>query len=137
VFDSLLNQARSMLQNSEPQEVADATREHVAQTDPDTLAEHLTQGAQGMDGGALATLGQTLLGALGQHGSDPAQAQDAGVQTDAAANGDRENVMALIAHAAQNPAALRDAAVQLVERDPQILTKLPGLAQGVLAKLGG
>jgi hypothetical protein len=135
VFDSLLNQARSLLQNAQPQEVSDATREHVDQTDPGTLADHLTQGAQGMDGGQLAALGQTLLGALGRHGQDEAKVAEAGVQTDAAASGDQENVVALIQHAAGNPQALRDAVVQFVQQDPQVLTRLPGLVQGVLGRL--
>lgn len=137
VFDGLLNQARSMLSSADPQQVADATRDHVDQTDPGTLADHLTQGAQGMDSGQLGGLAQTLLGALSNHGHDEATAQDAGVDTQAAQQGDQGNVIALIQHAQQNPAALRDAAVAYVQQNPQILQKLPGLLQGVMGRLGG
>jgi hypothetical protein len=126
-----------MLQNTDSQQVADATREHVEQTDPGTLADHVAEGAQGMNSGQLGMLAQTLLGALQKAGQDEETVQNAGVQTDAAASGDQQNVVALIQHAAQNPQALRDAVVQFVQHDPQVLTKLPGLAQGVLGKLGG
>ena len=132
-----MNEARSMLGSADPQQVADATRDHVDQTDPGTLADHLTQGAQGMDAGQLGSLGSTLLGALANHGHDETQAQDAGVDTQAAQQGDQGNVIALIQHAQQNPAALKDAAVQFVQQNPQVLQKLPGLLQGVLGRLGG
>jgi hypothetical protein len=135
MFDALINQARSALAGAEPADVADAARQHVEETDPATLRQHLTDGAQGMDTGSLAQLGSALLGALQQHGASPEQAEDAGVPVAAAAQGDQESVVALIQHVAQNPAALRTAAVQLVSNDPQVLTQLPGLVSGVLSKL--
>lgn len=135
MFDGLLNQARTMLGSAQPDQVADATRDHVESIDPGALAQHLTEGAQNMGGPQLASLGQTLLGALAQHGHDEAAAGDAGVSTEAAAQGDQGNVIALIQHAASNPAALRDAAVQFVQKDPQILSQLPGLVQGVIGRL--
>ncbi len=135
-MDFLMNEARSLLGNADPQQVGDAARDHVADVPPDQLAQHLTDGARNLDQGGLAALGQSLLGALAQHGHDEAQAQDAGVDTAAAANGDQGNVVALIQHAKDNPAALRDAAVQYVQQNPQVLTQLPGLLQGIMGKLG-
>ena len=88
-----------------------------------------------MNGSQLATLAQSLLAGLAQHGHDETQANDAGISTADATAGDRDSVVALIEHAAQNPAALRDAAVQFVRQDPQLLAQLPGLVQGVLGKL--
>ncbi|MEO7040163.1 MAG: hypothetical protein ABI186_09065 [Candidatus Elarobacter sp.] len=136
MFDSLLNQAKSLLGGADPQAVADATRDHVDQTNTGDLVQHLTQGAQGMDQGGLASLGMSLLGALSQHGHDESQAQDAGVDTTAAANGDPSNVIALIQHAGQNPAALKDAVVNFAQQNPQMMAQLPGLLQGVMGKLG-
>jgi hypothetical protein len=137
MFENLMNQAQSLLGQTPPQQVADATRDHVEQTDPSQLAQHLAQGAQGMDGGQLATLGRTLLGALANHGHDEAKVQDGGIDPQAAQNGDQQNVVALIEHAQQNPGALRDAAVQFVQQNPQALQQLPGLLQGVLGRLRG
>ncbi len=134
-MDFLMNEARSLLGGANPQQVGDAAREHVADVPPDQLAQHLSEGAQNLDRGSLASLGQTLLGALSQHGHDESQAQDAGVDTAAAAQGDQGNVVALIQHAASNPAALRDAAVQFVEHNPQVLAKLPGLLSGIAGRL--
>ncbi|BDE04999.1 hypothetical protein WPS_02750 [Vulcanimicrobium alpinum] len=135
MFENLLNQAQSLLGSASPQQVADATRDHVADADPGQLADHLTQGAQGMNGSQLAALGTSLLGALSAHGHDEATAQDAGVDTNAAKSGDQQNVVALIQHAQQNPGALRDAAVSFVQQNPQVLQQLPGLLQGVLSRL--
>lgn len=135
MFENLLNQAQSLLGSASPQQVADATRDHVADTDPGQLADHLAQGAQGMNGSQLAALGTSLLGALSAHGHDEATAQDAGVDTNAAKSGDQQNVVALIQHAQQNPGALRDAAVSFVQQNPQVLQQLPGLLQGVLSRL--
>ena len=135
-MDFLMNEARSLLGGANPQQVGDAAREHVADVPPDQLAQHLSEGARNLDQGGLASLGQTLLGALAQHGHDESTAQDAGVDTAAAADGDQGNVVALIQHAAQNPAALRDAAVQFVQKNPQVLTQLPGLLQGIMGRLG-
>lgn len=136
MFDSILNQAKSILGDADPDDVADATREHVGQTDTGELVQHLTQGAQGMDQGGLASLGTALLGALSQHGHDESQAQDAGVDTAAATNGDQGSVVALIQHASQNPAALKDAVVSFAQQNPQMLAQLPGLLQGVMGRLG-
>lgn len=135
-MDYLMNEARSLLGGADPQQVGDAARDHVADVPPDQLAQHLSDGAQNLDQGGLASLGKSLLGALSQHGHDESTAQDAGVDTGAAANGDQGNVVALIQHARQNPAALRDAAVQFVQQNPQVLTQLPGLLQGIMGRLG-
>ncbi len=135
-MDFLMNEARSLLGGADPQQVGDAARDHVGDVPPDQLAQHLTEGAQNLDQGGLASLGQSLLGALSQHGQAESTAQDAGVDTAAAAGGDQGNVVALIQHAAQNPDALRDAAVQFVQKDPQVLTQLPGLLQGIMGRLG-
>ena len=135
MLEGLIAQARSALQTVEPEQAANATRDHVETLDGQTLAQHLSDAAQTMGGTQLATLGQSILGALAQNGHDEKQLNDAGVSPDDAAAGDQASVVALIEHAAQNPAALRDAAVQLVRADPQLLAQLPGLVQGVMARL--
>ena len=131
----LMNQAKELLGSASPEQVGDAAQEHVDQTDPQTLVGHLVEGAKGMNGGQLAALGQQLLGSLSAHGHDETTAQDAGVDTQAAQSGDQGNVIALIQHAGSNPAALRDAAVAYVRQNPQALSQLPGLLEGVVGRL--
>ena len=137
MWNNLAAEAASLLGGAAPQDVAAATSDHVASTDPDTLASHLTDGTQNLDQGGLAQLAQSLLGALAKNGHDETQAQDAGVDTEAAAAGDQQNVVALIEHARDNPAALRDAAVDFAKSNPQLLSQMPGLLEGVLGRLRG
>jgi hypothetical protein len=137
MFNNLAAEAASLLGGTAPEDVAAATSNHVAGTDPDTLANHLTSGAQNLDTGGLAQLAQSLLGALAKNGHDEKQAQDSGVDTNAASAGDQQNVVALIEHARDNPAALRDAAVNFAKTNPQLLTQIPGLVEGVLGRLRG
>jgi hypothetical protein len=136
-MDFLLREAQQLLGGADPNDVADATADHVADVPSDELAQHLADGAQNMDQGSLASLGQSLLSALSAHGHDESQVQDAGVDTAAAADGDQDSVMALIEHAQQNPGALRDAAVSYVQQNPQMLSQLPGLLSGVMGRLRG
>lgn len=129
--------ATRLLQNNSPQEVAGAASDHIQSTDADTVADHLAEGAQGMDQSSLAGLGTSLLGALAKHGHDESAVQDAGVSPDAAASGDQGQVLQLIEHAREHPDALKDAAMQYVQQNPAVLKQLPGLVQGVLGRLGG
>ena len=135
MFEGIIAQARTALQSVEPEQAANATRDHVEMLDAESLAQHLKDAAQTMGGAQLASLGQSVLSALAQNGHDEAHVQDAGLSPDDAAAGNQQSVVALIEHAAQNPAALRDAAVQFVRQDPQLLAQLPGLVQGVLGRL--
>lgn len=135
MFNNILSEASSLLASTQPQQVAGATRDHVAQMPAENLATHLAGAAPTLDGGSLAQLGQALLRALANHGHDESQANDGGIDTSAASNGDQQNVVALIQHAQQHPAALRDAVVSFVEKNPQVLAQVPGLMEGVLGRL--
>src|SRR5579875_3161063 len=116
VFDALIGEARTALASAQPAQVADATRAHLAQTPPDELAGHLTQAVPAMDAGTAGALAKAVLDALAQHGEPPQQVANAGVQTQAATQGRQDDVVALIEHAAQNPEALRAAAVRFAEQ---------------------
>ena len=67
-MNSFLSEAQSLLGGANPSDVADATADHVADVPPDQLAQHLKEGAQNLDQGGLASLAQSLLGALAAHG---------------------------------------------------------------------
>ena len=132
MFDSLIAEAQTLMATKSNSEVADATSAHVAQTDPETLANHLTNGTQRMSGDTLGSLAQSLLGSLAKNGTPDGAAPAAAAATEAP---NQENVAALIGAASENPAALREGVVRFVQQNPQVLTQVPGLLEGVLGRL--
>jgi hypothetical protein len=123
---------------SEQVQVQAAAADHVQDLDADQLAGHLTDSARNLDSGQLGQLAASLLGALNNHGHDEAALQDAGVSTSDAQAGDGNAVTALIAQAQQNPAALKDAAVDFIKNNPQAVERFaPDFLKGILAKFVG
>jgi hypothetical protein len=128
----------SQFSGAAPEQVQSAAADHVSDMDAGQLAGHLTDSAQNMNSGQLGQLAMSLLGALSNHGHDEAQIQDAGVSTAAAQGGDQNAVIALISHAQQNPAALKDAAVDFIRNNPQVVQQFaPDFLKGILSKLAG
>lgn len=118
-----------------PGQVQAAATEHVDSMDTGELAGHLTQSAGSMNSGMLGQLATSLLGALSNHGHDEAALQDAGVSTSDAQAGDANAVTSLIAHAQQNPAALKDAALEFIKNNPQAVEQFaPDFLKGIIAK---
>ena len=138
---SFLNKLSGLVQqftSADSGTVEAAASDHVAGIDPGELANHLTTGAQNMDAGTLGNLAQSLLAALSAHGHDEATVQDSGVSTSDAQAGDSNAVTALIAHAQQNPGALKDAAVDFIKRNPQAVEQFaPDFLKGLIAKFAG
>jgi hypothetical protein len=121
-----------------PEQVQAAAADHVDSMDTGELADHLTQGAQNMNSSQLGQLASSLLGALSNHGHDEAAVQDAGVSTADAQAGDGDAVTALIEHAQQNPAALKDAAVDFIKNNPQAVEQFaPDFLKGIISKFAG
>ena len=85
-----------------------------------------------MNGDALGSLAQSLLGSLGKNGTPEGAAPAAAAASEAP---NQENVAALISAASENPTALREGVVRFVEQNPQMLTQVPGLLEGVLGRL--
>jgi hypothetical protein len=128
----------SQFSGAAPEQVQSAAADHVSEMDSGQLAGHLTDSAQNMNSGQLGQLAMSLLGALSNHGHDETQIQDAGVSTAAAQGGDQNAVTALISHAQQNPAALKDAAVDFIRNNPQAVQQFaPDFLKGILSKLAG
>jgi hypothetical protein len=118
-----------------PADVGAAAADHVDGMDPNALASHLTDSVQNLNGGQLSQLASSLLGALGNHGQDAGSVAAAGVPTDAATSGDSNAVADLIAHAQQNPAALKDAAMDFVKNNPDAVQQFtPDFLKGIVAK---
>lgn len=121
-----------------PDDVSAAAAGHVEGMDADQLATHLTQSVSSMDGSQLGQLATSLLGALDNHGQDAAAVDAAGVSTGAATSGDANAVADLIAHAQQNPAALKDAALDFIKNNPQAVQQFtPDFLKGIVAKFTG
>jgi hypothetical protein len=137
---SFLNNIGGLLaqfSNAAPQQVESAAADHVGGMDAAQLAGHLSDGAQNMNGGQLMQLATSLLGALSNHGHDETKLGDAGVSTDDA-QADQNAVTALIAHAQQNPAALKDAAIDFIRNNPQAVQQFaPDFLKGILSKIAG
>jgi len=128
----------SQFSGATPEQVQSAVADHVAGMDAGQLAGHLAGSAQNLNSGQLGQLATSLLGALSNHGHDEAAVQDAGVSTDAAQAGDQGSVTALIAHAQQNPAALKDAALDFIKNNPQAVQQFaPDFLKGILSKFAG
>jgi hypothetical protein len=127
----------SAFSGAQPEQVQAAAADHVQGMDAGQLADHLTDSAQNMNSGQLGALATSLLGALGNHGQDQSAVQDAGVSTADAQAGDGNAVTALIEHAQQNPAALKDAALDFIKNNPGAVQQFaPDFLKGILSKFG-
>jgi hypothetical protein len=128
----------SQFTNASPEAVQSAAADHLDSMDTGQLAGHLSDGAQNMNAGQLGALATSLLGALSNHGHDESQIQDAGVSTADAQAGDGDAVTQLIAHAQQNPAALKDAAIDFIKNNPQAVEQFaPDFLKGIISKFAG
>ena len=138
---SFLNNIGGLLaqfSGASPGQVQSAAADHVESMDADQLASHLSDSAQNMNSGQLGQLAMSLLGALSNHGHDEASVQAAGVSTTDAQAGDSSAVTDLIAHAQQNPAALKDAAVDFIKNNPQAVEQFaPDFLKGIISKFAG
>ncbi len=121
--------------SASPDTVEAAAADHVGSMDVDQLAGHLSESTQNMDSGQLGQLATSILGALRNSGHDEAAVQDAGVSTADAQAGDGDSVVALIEHAQQNPAALKDAAIDFIKKNPGAVEQFaPDFLKGIIGK---
>jgi hypothetical protein len=128
----------SQFSGAAPEQVQSAAADHVAGMDAGQLAGHLADSAQNLNSGQLGQLATSLLGALSNHGHNEAAIADAGVSTTAAQAGDQSSVIGLITHAQQNPAALKDAALDFIKNNPQAVQQFaPDFLKGILGKFAG
>jgi len=135
-LSNLVDEARRVVGSADPQDVAQATSDHVANMDGSELASHLTEGAKSMDQDQRGSLADTVLGALRSSGTTDGDLKQNGVDASAASSGDTDSVTALLTHAQQNPAALRDAAVGFVRQHPEVLERFaPSFLQGVIGRI--
>jgi hypothetical protein len=138
MFGDFLGAAEKLLGGASADDLQGAAQEHVGGLDSREIVNHLLGMVPNLPDDARAQLAQTVLGALGQNGTDESAVQDAGVATDDAKNGDPDAVNALLQHAASDPGSLKDAAVSYITNNPQIVAQYaPKFMQGILGRLGG
>jgi hypothetical protein len=141
-MDGLEKMAGGLMGGATQEQTADAASAHVAQADPNQLADHLSASVGTMDQGSLASLGQQLLHAYTNHdnavGDANAATQEAGVSQAAVASGDPGAVGTLIQYAKMHPEVLQSAASAFMQHNPGAISQLaPGLLQGIMGRLGG
>ncbi|MGD0474438.1 MAG: hypothetical protein ABSB70_14670 [Candidatus Velthaea sp.] len=129
----------SQFTSAPPSQVQSAAADHIGGMDADQLAGHLSDSAQNLNAGQLGQLATSILGALTSQGQNAAAvANNAGVSTADAQAGDQDAVTALISHAQQNPAALKDAAIDFIKNNPQAVQQFaPDFLKGILSKFAG
>jgi hypothetical protein len=138
MFGDLLGAAEKLLGGGSSDDLQAAAEEHLGGLDSREIVNHLLGMVPNMSDDSRAELAQTVLGAMGQNGTDESAVQDAGVATDDAKNGDPDALNALLQHAASDPASLKDAAVSYITNNPQLLQQCaPKLMAGILGRLGG
>lgn len=140
-MDGMEKIAGGFLGGATQEQATDAAAEHVAQADPNQLADHLSQSVGGMNQGSLASLGQQLLHAYTgrqEYAGDATTAtQEAGVSQAAVASGDPGAVGTMIQFAKAHPEVLQTAATAFMQRNPAAIAQLaPSLLQGIMGRLG-
>jgi len=141
VFDNLLGVAKSLLGgaggDASPEQVAGAVSEHIGSLNSGDLVNHFIGMIPNLPEGARTQLASTVMSALAKAGSSADSVEDAGVPVVSAMSGDHAALGALLEHATSNPAGLKDAAIQYISNNPQIIQQYaPDLLKGVLSKFG-
>lgn len=118
-------------------EVIDAAEKYISKMDEHALASAIEQGERTMSASARTLLVEAIFDAFRQRGeSSEDAAEEAGTTLDAIERSERDAVNKLLAYARANPGLLKDATVELVERDPAMLAELsPQIADAVKQRL--
>jgi hypothetical protein len=141
-MDGLEKMAGDAFGGATQEQTAVAASAHVQESDPNQLADHLSNSVGNLDQNSLASLGQQLLHAYTNHdnsvGDANAATQEAGVSQAAVASGDPGAVGTLIQFAKMHPEVLKSAASAFMQHNPSAIAGLaPGLLQGIMGRLGG
>lgn len=137
MFGDLMGAAEKLLGNASTGDLQAAAEQHVGSLDSSELVNHFISMVPNLPDGARSQLASTVLGALGQNGKSEGDVQDAGVPTEDAKSGEPAALGALLEHAASDPSSLKDAAVQYITANPQLIQQYaPRLLAGILGRLG-
>lgn len=127
----------SVFGNFASAEVIDAAEKIISKMDEHELARTIEQSERGMSASVRALLVEAVFDAFRQRGeSSEDAAEEAGTTLEAIRRSDRDAVGKLLAYARTNPGLLKDATVELVERDPATLIDIsPAIADAVRQRL--
>jgi hypothetical protein len=126
----------SVFGNYASAEVVDAAEKFISKMDEHDLAAAVEQSERTMSPPSRALLVEAIFDAFRQRGeSSEDAAEAAGTTLDAIAR-DESAVQALLRYANSNPGLLKEAAIVLVERHPDIVSQLaPAIADGIARRL--
>ena len=127
----------SVFGNYASSEVIDAAEKFISKMDEHDLASAIEQSERTMSAVGRAQLVEAVFDAFRARGeSSEDAAEGAGTAVDAISRGEHEAVRKLLAYARANPGLLKEAAIGMVERDPQIVAAFPApVTQGILERL--
>ena len=127
----------SVFGNFASSEVIDAAEKIISKMDEHELASAIEQSERTMSATVRTLLVEAVFDAFRQRGeSSEDAAEEAGTTLEAIERSDRDAVNKLLAYARANPGLLKDAMVELVERDPATRAQLsPAIADAVKQRL--
>jgi hypothetical protein len=129
----------SVFGNFASDEVIDAAEKFISKMDEGNLASSIERSEQTMTSQGRGLLVEAIFDAFRQRGeSSEDAAEGAGTTLEAIGRYDSDAVRKLLAYARANPGLLKEAAVGLIEREPDMLAQLsPEIAGGVRERLQG
>lgn len=118
-------------------EVIDAAEKFISKMDEGELASAIEQSERSMSAQGRAQLVEAIFDAFRQRGeSSEDAAEGAGTSLEAIQRYDSDSVHKLLAYARANQGLMKEAAVGLIEREPDLLTQLsPEITSGIRKRL--
>lgn len=127
----------SVFGNYASAEVIDAAEKFISKMDEADVAAAIGQSERTMSAGGRTLLVEAIFDAFrarGESSEDAAEA--AGTTVDAIGTANSQAVRALMEYARANPGLLKEAAIVLIERNPEIVSQLaPEFSDGIAARL--
>lgn len=116
----------SIFGNFASEQVVDAADKVISRMDDGALAAAIEQGERTMTADGKSELVEAIFDAFRQRGeSSEDAAEGSGTSLEALHGGDSAAIRKLLAYARQNRGLLKEAAVALIERRPDVLSALP------------
>jgi hypothetical protein len=127
----------SVFGNFASAEVIDAAEKFISKMDEQELASAIEQSQRTLSQNGRALLVEAVFDAFRQRGeSSEDAAEEAGTTLEAIERADNDAVRKLLAYARANPGLLKEAAIGLVEREPDVLAQLsPAITGGIKQRL--
>lgn len=122
----------------EPPELVEAAERFVSKMNENDLHAELDVSERNFSSESRSQLAEAIFDAFRQRGeSSEDAAEEAGADLCAITGGDAAALRTLITYAKNNPGLLKEAAIVLIETNPEIVEQLsPRLREGIASKLG-